>query len=179
MLLSVGRSHWLKGYRYGLQAASLLKKRGIAFQYDIIGVDQEEELLFLRHQLNLEQEVFFHPYMSFDAINLKMQNAAIFLLPSVTEGIANVALEAMALGSIVLSSDCGGMTEVIQDGINGFVTKSRDAAAMAQKVETIIALSDNEKAIIRDNARATICNQFSEYQMVKGILELYNKVLNQ
>jgi len=85
----------------------------------------------------------------------------------------------MALGTIVLSSDCGGMTEVIQDGINGFVTKSRDAAAMVQKVETIIALSDNEKAIIRDNARATICNRFSEYQMVKGILELYNKVLNQ
>ena len=70
-----------------------------------------------------------------------IKNADILLLSSVEEGIANVVLEAMALGTLVVSTECGGMNEVIKNNENGFLVdyvfsfKSPDCSKIVNWIE--------------------------------------------
>jgi len=176
-ILSIGRSHWVKGYSYALEACALLKKDNFDFQYTIIGADKEEELLFQRAQLDLESQVYFEKSIPFETIINKIHQADILLLSSVEEGIANVVLEAMALGTIVISTNCGGMDEVITDGQNGFLVPIRNPKAMADKIKNVASLSENEKKDIKTTARKTIENQHDFDSKIHEMSALYNSVL--
>ena len=59
-----------------------------------------------------------------------MRNSDCFILPSVQEGISNVALESMAIGLPLISSDCGGMKEIINNGKNGYYFPARNSDAL-------------------------------------------------
>lgn len=177
-IVSVGRSHWVKGYTYALDAFSQLKNENLNFQYTIIGIENDEELVFQSAQLELGSTVSFQPNQSFQNVVHAIQKADILLLSSVEEGIANVVLEAMALGTIVLSTDCGGMDEVLVDGENGFLVPIRNSKAIAQKIKLISGLSEDEKQLIRIKARATIVSQHSFDRMILEMKELYTTVLN-
>lgn len=68
-------------------------------------------------------------------------SSAVFVLPSVLEGFGLVVLEAMASGLPVIVTPCG-PDEVVQDGINGYVTPFRDAAAIADRLERLYRSPD-------------------------------------
>ncbi len=136
-IISIGRAHWKKGYTYALDSASLLKIAGVDFQYTIVGVGSNEELIYKRSQLELENEVLFLKNLSFAEVIESIRQADVLLLPSVEEGIANVVLEAMALGTLVISTNCGGMNEVIVDNENGFLVPIRNSEAMASALKRI------------------------------------------
>lgn len=176
-IISVGRSHWKKGYTYALDVCATLQDRGIDFQYTIIGIDKEEELLFQRNQLNLKEKVVFKNNMPFEEVKNEIQSADILLLPSTEEGIANVVLEAMALGTLVVSTNCGGMEEVLQDGINGYVVPVRDPEAIVKALEKAMRLSQQEYQIMTEKARQIIESQHTEALMVSNMNALYTKVL--
>ena len=76
--------------------------------------------------MSLEKEVKIVSSNSQDDVYRNMRNSDCLILPSVEEGISNVVLEAMAVGLPVISSNCGGMNEVIQDEINSFIFQNRD-----------------------------------------------------
>jgi colanic acid/amylovoran biosynthesis glycosyltransferase len=105
-----------------------------------------------------------------------MKKANLLLLPSVEEGIANVVLEAMSLETLVLTTDCGGMAEVIEDGVNGFAVPIRDAQAMATKIIQIAALPQVKKTEILKSAILTIKKQHSTHHMVDQMLALYQSL---
>lgn len=178
-VLSIGRSHWLKGYNYALDAFALLKQENIKFHYTIIGIDNEEELIFQRNQLNLKEEVTFQKSISFQKIITEMHQADIVLLPSVEEGIANVVLEAMALGILVVSTDCGGMKEVVKDKENGFVVPTRNARAIADAILKVKALNLTAYDEMTKKARLTIENQHSKKDMIANFNSFYDTVINE
>jgi colanic acid/amylovoran biosynthesis glycosyltransferase len=178
-IVSIGRNHWVKGYNIALDCCKILKDNGFDFKYEMIGIDEKsEELIFQKSQLGLENNVDFINFLPFDNVLKTISSADILLLPSVEEGIANVVLEAMASGTIVLSTNCGGLNEVIVDGHNGFLTPIRNAAAMANKILEIAKLTNDQKLIIKQNARITIENQHSFLKMINGFEALYNTVSN-
>ena len=175
-ILSVGRPHWIKGYHYALDAMSLLKSEGVAFEYHIIGGGDSEELLYQVGDLELEQEVTLLGALPFKEVQKRVQMADVLLLSSVEEGIANVVLEAMQLGTLVLSTECGGMREVITDGTNGFLVPIRNPRKIADALKDILELSQMEKDVIIESAKNTISQRYSEAQMVAGMMGLYEEV---
>ena len=177
-IISVGRAHWKKGYGYALDAMKFLKEADIDFRNSIIGLQENEELLFQRSDLDLNDKVKFLPRLKFKDVINKIHMADILLLPSIEEGIANVALEAMAVGTLVVSTDCGGMNEVINDGQNGFIVPVRNYEAMAKKIQVICNLSHDEYITITNEARKTIENDFGVEQMKSNMKSLYKKVVN-
>lgn len=177
-IISIGRSHWTKGYIHALDAMKLLKDTGIKFHYAIIGVEDDEELLFQRSQLDLENEVTFIPLLSFEAVLKLIQTSDILFLPSIEEGIANVVLEAMALWTLVISTDCGGMNEVISDGMNGFIIPTRNPEAMALALQKASQLTMEDYQKITKAARVTIEKQHNSEKMVVDMKALYQRVLN-
>jgi glycosyltransferase involved in cell wall biosynthesis len=176
-ILSVGRSHWKKGYDYALQAMQLLGDKKIDFNYTLIGGKGAEELEFLKADLGLQDRVQLLGNMPFEIVQQKMFQADVLLLSSVEEGIANVVLEAMQLGTLVLSTDCGGMREVIQDGKNGFIVPVRDPQSMAAALQKIYVLADSQKEDIRVAAQATIQQNHTLEKMVHDMCSLYEQVL--
>ncbi|EDM42966.1 hypothetical protein SCB49_01642 [unidentified eubacterium SCB49] len=176
-IITVGRPHWIKGNQYALKALQLLKQKGIDFIYEIVGVTTNEELLYLIHAYGLTEQVILTSRVTQDIVYKKMKEASLFLLSSLEEGLPNVLVEAMALGVPVISTDCGGVKELVEEG-TGIVVPKRDAAAMAA---AIIAFSEMPTAVInkqRKAARHKVAQQHTAKKMITGMESLYAECLN-
>jgi len=176
-IVSIGRSHWVKGFSYALDAMNILDKENIDFSYTIVGVDKNEELLYKRLQFGLENKITFKATLPFTEVLTLIRNADVLLLSSVEEGIANVVLEAMALGTIVVTTDCGGMSEVVTDTENGFIVPKRNSEAIASALKNISKLSIESYKNITKAARTTIESQHNHENMIVEMKDLYHTVL--
>ncbi|WP_228851083.1 glycosyltransferase family 4 protein [Aegicerativicinus sediminis] len=178
-VVSVGRNHWKKGYNYALDAIKIVTETYPDVHYSLIGLSDNIEYIYQIKDLGIEKNVSILPILSQMDVLDRMARADLMLLSSVEEGIANVVLEAMAMGTLVLSTDCGGMSELIKDGENGFLVPIRFPELMAQKILHCISFEKNKKAVIIDNAKVSIKQNHNLEGMVDGMIELYNQVLNE
>ncbi|WP_179338040.1 glycosyltransferase family 4 protein [Winogradskyella ludwigii] len=172
-IISIGRPHWKKGYTYAIDALKTLKSQGFKFHYTIIGGANHIEFSYQVHDLKLENEVTLLDTLPYAKVQELMVDADLLLLPSIEEGIANVVLEAMQNRTLVLTTDCGGMQEVIQDGYNGFIVPIRESDAIAKKIIDIMKIEEKAKTSLLNNALDTITSQHSEEEMVSQMLALY------
>jgi colanic acid/amylovoran biosynthesis glycosyltransferase len=176
-LLSVGRIHWIKGYHHALDAIHMLRRSGFDVHYTIIAGAPSEEILYQISDLGLQGNITIKDKLPQDEVFRAMQQADVLLLPSVEEGIANVVLEAMAIGLPVISSDCGGMAEVIEHRVNGLLFPARDVAKMAECVEEIIHMSVSDRIALATAAAATIKKQHGIERLGKEMEELYRSTI--
>lgn len=178
-IISVGRWHWVKGFNYAIDAINILKKQSFNFHYTIVAGNGTEEAIYHIKSLGLERYISVLPEMTHKEVIDQVKNADILLVPSISEGIANVALEAMAVGTTVLSTECGGISEVIKDEYNGFLVPVRDSKSIADRISYIAGLNKEQLQLIRQNARKTVEEQHDIEKMVDGFLELYQNVMLQ
>lgn len=175
--ISVGRYHWKKGYNLALDACALLKERGILFSYTIVAAGKiPEDLLFQRNQLNLNKEVVFISSLPQKEVFFKMQESDVLLLPSFEEGIANVVLEAMAIGVPVVSTNCGGMEEVIIPNKTGWLVPTYDAEAIVKALIEVSTISLDRKKDIVTNAYQLVKEQFNSEIVIEEFNEFYEGV---
>ncbi len=177
-LLSVGRAHWIKGYDYALQTCCILKVRKVPFHYTIIGGAGDEELQFLISDFGLQDCVSLMGRVPQKEVFRMMGEASLLLMPSVEEGVPNVVVEAMALGLPVLSTDCGGVPELIEGGVEGWVVPIRDPEAMAVAVMNFRELSLEKIEAVRLAARKKVELQHLEEDMVTAMESLYFETLS-
>ncbi|MBS1688405.1 MAG: glycosyltransferase family 4 protein [Bacteroidetes bacterium] len=176
-ILSIGRWHWKKGYDYAIDAMRLLSDQNFDFHYTIIGGAATEEAIFSRDDMGLNDKITFVGSVPHNELKEYMYDADIFLLPSVEEGIANVVLEAMAYGTIVITTDCGGMAEAVQDKKNGFIIPMRSSEAIAGKITEVAALDKEQLNTVAIAARKTIEDRFVSERMAGDMTKLYESVL--
>jgi len=175
-IISVGRLHWKKGIDIALLSLSKLKKEGYLFKYFLVGDGNEfEKLKFMVKNLNLENEVVFLGYKSSIEVSELLKQSQLFLLPSYSEGLSNSALEAMCSGIPIISSTAGGMSEAINDEINGFLFNTGDVNGLFLKLK-IIFENKYDLRTVRLNAHKTIKEKFElkiqSYKFKKFYLEL-------
>ena len=177
-IISVGRCHWKKGYTFALDAMAILKKEGLGFHYTLIaGGSDNENIHYQVYDLGLSDCVNFMNGLPHEEALNQLSKSDIFLLPSLEEGISNAVLEAMALGIPVISTDCGGMGEVIRNSENGFIVPIRDAASMAGTIRKFIDLDEMKKNNIIFNARETIKHNHLLFYQVDQFKSFYSKIV--
>lgn len=176
-VLSVGRFNWIKGYHYALDAIAALVRKGIQVQYTIVGRNASEEIRFQIRDLALGEIVTIYNEMPQQKIFSLMQEADMLLVPSVTEGLANVALEAMAVGLPVVTSDCGGMSELIVNRRNGFIFPNRDVEAMQNAIMECSSLTVEELNCLVTNAKETVETRFVPEILKERMVGLYKEIL--
>jgi glycosyltransferase involved in cell wall biosynthesis len=172
-VLSVARLHWKKGFDDSMRAVAELRRRGVEVEYLIAGEGPErEKLSFLVHQLGLGSTVKLLGLQTQPQVRDLLTWADVFLLPSLSEGISNAALEAMAAGLPVVSTDCGGMVEVIRDGIDGFVVPVGDSAAMADRL-ALLDSDPDRRVSIASAAAATADDRLDLSHQAQRFLQAY------
>ncbi len=178
-IISVGRCHWKKGYTLALDAMNGLKKQGIKFHYTIIaGGKDHENINYQIQDLGLNVFVSFINGLAHEKVIKLISDSDLFLLSSVEEGISNAVLEAMALGIPVISSDCGGMNEVIKNGVNGFIAPVRNTKALQKNIEKFIGIENKNKLKIISNAQRTISEKFLLDKQIDDMTSFYHNTMS-
>lgn len=145
-LLTVGRLTEKKGIEYAIRAVAQLVEKGLRVRYEIIGEGQlRAELTRLIEALGVENEVHLLGSQPQPEIIAQLRQAHIFLAPCVTaqsgdqDAPVNTLKEAMATGLPVVSTWHGGIPELVEDGISGYLVPERDEDAIAKTVAHLIA----------------------------------------
>ncbi|WP_421121291.1 glycosyltransferase family 4 protein [Aquihabitans daechungensis] len=175
-VLSIGRLHWKKGFDDSLRAIAGLAASGRAVEYRIGGEGPErEKLSFLIHQLGLGADVTLLGVQRQDEIYDQLAWADVLLLPSLSEGISNAVLEAMASGLPVIATRCGGMDEVIDDGVDGFLVDIGDQDAMQARLEAV-ADDRDQAARLGRAAGARALAEFDLERQVRVFVDAYRRL---
>lgn len=138
-VVAVGRLVWVKGYDHLLAACERLARRGVEFDVVIVGDGPlRVELQFGIKDLELDDRVVLRGPLHPLAVLDELRASDIFVLASHEEGISNSVLEAMAAGLAVVTTDAGGMREVVAHDDTGLVVPVRDISALADALERVI-----------------------------------------
>ena len=128
----------------------------------------------LCNKLGISDKVIF--FGNSNEIDKILSFTDLFLLPSETESFGLAALEAMAWGVPVISSNTGGLPEVNFDGISGYLSEVGNTEEMAQNA---IKILDNEKTLLEFKLNASkTATQFDIKKIVTLYENLYIDVLN-
>ena len=110
-----------------------------------------------------------------DSIPELLNTSYACVLTSTAEGFSNSIIEYMAAGKPVVATDVGGATEAIQESITGFIVRSNDDAAMAEKL--LVLLDDEDQARKMGTAgRSVASEKFSLESQLSSVLKLYERV---
>lgn len=173
---TTGSLIWKKGYEYALLAIRRLIDRGAHAHFDIIGDGPERQrVLYTIQELELQDHVKIHGHLLPEEVRNILQQSDVFLLASLSEGISNAALEAMACGLPVVTTDCGGMREAVTDGIEGFVVPVRDPEIMALKLYQL-AQDPSLRLKMAAAARQRILKDFSLNGQIQRFVECFQEL---
>jgi len=101
----------------------------------------------------------------------------IFLYPSIADSFGLVVAESMACGTPVLTFKVGGIPEIVDHKINGYVAKYKDEDDLINGLNYILDLSNIETELMSESAISKIRNNFTEDMMIEKYIELYNSLI--
>lgn len=172
ILLAVGRFNELKDYPNLFQAIHRLKQRSsIGFKLIVAG-DGEQRLALEKiiQSLSLENDVILLGRRS-DIPEL-MSAADLFILPSKYEGFGLVVAEAMACRCLVVATDSGGVSEVLNN--NEFLVPPSNPDLLAMKIDFALNLDKPKKLDIINKNLIHVEENFSLSSITDTWVELYN-----
>lgn len=144
-----------------LKAIALVVKKIPDVRLEIYGDGPDEDSLKkFTQKLGVDENVFFMGKTT-DVVN-KVMNSRLFVFSSDYEGIPNSVIEALSVGTPVVSTDCspGGVRILVDDGVNGYIVPRGDYVSLADKVIEI--LGDTAKAEAMSHCARNILLDFSE-----------------
>ena len=149
LIVSVSRISASKGITYLVEAAKLIVKQFPTAKFVIKGSTGKNasnyekkyrtEVDRLIQDHGLQGHFIFHDRSDYSEVPKYMAAADVFVLPSITEGIGLVVLEAMAVGAPVVASSVGGIPDIITDGENGLLVRPGDPEGLASAIMRVLA----------------------------------------
>jgi glycosyltransferase involved in cell wall biosynthesis len=131
-----------------IAAVALLKGRLPNVKYEIIGGGPlRPELEALAEKLGVADSVKFLGQVGDNELQEAYGRASVFAMPSNKEGFGIVYLEAWQFGRPVICSVHGAASEIVADGVDGFVVDPADVKALADRLYTLLTQPDLAKAM--------------------------------
>jgi glycosyltransferase involved in cell wall biosynthesis len=168
-----------KGYEYLIEALTDIRRVIPHVHCLIIGEGEEhycKRLLGMVEEKKLKENVTFAGFQQ--NVLSHISSMDVFVLPSIMEGFGIVLLEAMAMAKPVVATAVGGIPEVVEDKVSGFLVSPKDSRALAQR---ILYLLENPQ--IRHQmgqaGRARVVEQFSVERMVTQLQGFYDELVSE
>jgi glycosyltransferase involved in cell wall biosynthesis len=177
-ILFVGRLVMQKGVDTALRAFSVLLLRCPDIRLIIVG-DGSLTLYFQRvaRYLGFSSQVSFVGWKTGQSLVRLYQGAEVVVMPSFYEPFGMVALEAMACARPVVATRAGGLVEVVEDGVNGYLVPPGDYLQLAQRIAALL-LDSNRAARFGEAARQR-ASAFGWEKIAASTERLYAKVIDE
>ena len=138
---------------------------------------ERKNLEALAAKLNLMHNVRFIGYLSQKEMDNALKGAWVQVVPSLwDEPFGIVAIEAMARGTAVIVSNSGGLSEIVEDGADGFLVPPGDAEALSEKL-TALLTDKRLAACMSTAAKRAAAERFSEDAFLRQLFRIYDSVL--
>jgi glycosyltransferase involved in cell wall biosynthesis len=180
-ILYVGRLHSIKGVDILFKALGQLINRlpelhlvlvGGGFLYRNYRI-QEEKLRRLALELGLERHVEFVGFKSLPEVAEFMRTSSLLVLPSRAESFGAVLVEALACGTPVVATRCGGPEDIVTKEVGVLVPKE-DVDALANGIEVVLARRETYDPT---RLRSYALQNFSWENIARQLVDLYSKAI--
>ncbi len=143
-LLYVGRLERVKGVEILLRAMAEIIKSVPTVHLRIVGDGPDKlNLEKLAKQLNISKTVTFCGWLKGDDVLAEYKNTRVLVIPSLwPENLPTVALEALAVGRPIIGSRVGGIPELVEDGVSGFVIEPGSIEDLAKAAGILLTDPD-------------------------------------
>ncbi len=166
-ILFVGHLQKVKGVDYLIEAFGKIKADFPEFRLVLIGQGTEK--------LNIGDDIELKGRLSLEQTRAIMKDCYCLVLPSLSEGLPRVLMEAQALGKPVIGSNVGGIPELIEDGKNGFLFRAGDSDELAEKLK--ILLGDKNLSIeMGRRGREFVGKNFSNEKYAENYIQMINSL---
>ncbi|HKC21783.1 MAG TPA: glycosyltransferase family 4 protein [Gaiellaceae bacterium] len=175
-LLCVGRLIPIKGHLVLLRAFAQARRRVPSLELDIAGRGPlEPALRALAKELGVEDGVRFLGYVT--PVQRAIENATAVVVPSMGEGFGMVALEAMERSRPVIAAEIGGLGELVEEGVTGYLVPPGEAERLA---DAIVRLASNlpRAAEMGSAGRRRALEQFLQQRCTDRTELLYRAALS-
>lgn len=171
--LFIGRLLWSKGLNELSKAASYFRDRGLPVYFEIIGVPGEQHPDAVSSALltRWEQEDLIRYWGSISDIRPYLASADALVLPSHSEGLSRVLLEAGSMGIPVISSDVAGCRQVVVEGETGFLCTPANYHSLIQTMQHFIQLSQADRIRLGQTARQFILSTYAQERVTDAFLQ--------
>lgn len=122
----------------------------------------------------LQERVKFMGFVDPKELPLLMKASDIFIRPSLSEGLGNAFLEAMASHMIVIGTNAGGIPDFLEDGKTGFIVDIENPESIAQTIHKIQKLDAQTKELILSKASALVVEKYNWKVVTLEMEELFN-----
>ena len=176
-LLFVSRLMLQKGIDTLIKSCGVLKDRGINnFRLTIVGEGHLKSLMFsLIDKFNLREKINFLGWKDLEILPDIFRKAAIFILPSVMEGMSSVTLQAMASGLPIVASKVLGFEEILEENVNGLTAEYNNPEDFANKIEKLIKSPELREKMAKKSLEKS--KRFSWESIARQYLEIYQKTV--
>jgi len=134
-------------------------------------------LLEIANRLRVRDKLIFTGPVHDDELPRYYAACDLFVLPSYHEGFSLVSAEALASGKPVIATRCGGVTDIVRDGYDGFLVPIGDEEALADRIITVL----NDRRLARrlgENGRKLMEQNFTWESIAIKVKKVYEDVLN-
>jgi colanic acid/amylovoran biosynthesis glycosyltransferase len=171
-LLYVGRLAAAKGLPVLLDSLAALSANHPTLQLTVVGDGPDRAMLEAQAQtLGLAERVDFVGYQSPEGVRDYLQAADVFVMSSFAEGVPVVLMEAMMSGLPVVATQIAGVSELVEEGVNGFLVPPSNVKALSDRIATLLADSDLRHRL-GQQGRAKVSQDFNIHTEAKKLYQL-------
>ncbi len=158
-----------KGIDQYFDAALSIRKEHPETRFHICGFCEQDYRADL-DKLQKEGIIIYHGLVH-DMIPIYRMVACVVHPTYYPEGLSNVLLEACAIGRPIITTDRSGCSEVVEDGVNGYVVRQKDSSDLIDKIELFLSLSHEERKRMGVAGRRKVEKEFDRKNVVRSYME--------
>lgn len=166
----------VKGHKYLIEAANILKEKGVKAKFLIAGTGEMEDKLKKQiEDYGLTDRVHLMGFLEDVTPLMHLMDVQVNCSFG-TEATSLALLEGMSIGKPIIASDFGGNPGVVRDGENGFLTPTHNVEILAERLEQLFC-DQGIYQKMSNRAKEIYQEQFTAEANTKAIEELYGKVI--
>lgn len=171
--LLIARMLWDKGIQEFVDAARILKQQNVNADFCLLGfLDVSNQTAISKIQMDQWVAEGFIKYLGVsDHVSDEVLKADCVVLPSYREGTPRTLLEAAAMARPIITSDTVGCRDVVEDGMNGYLCKVKDAQDLANKMQKILMLTNEEREAMGQIGRLKVECEYDEQIVINMYIE--------